>query len=69
MKSNKEKIDYIEKLLQDSDEDELCNRLVYAIPKKNLEFIKNSGYKFSKFVNEAIEEKINEIKGKDSGKK
>lgn len=69
MESNEKNIKIIESLLQECDEDTVVNRLVYKIPKKYLDFIKVNGYKFSEFVNSAIEEKINKLQGIDSGKK
>lgn len=61
----------LEKLLKENDEDIVVNRLVYKIPRKYLNFIKNNNLKFSQFVNEAIAEKIKliEEKGEDNGKK
>lgn len=69
MKSNNKNLELIETLLKDYDEEVKVNRLVYKIPKKNLDYIKQKQFKFSQFVNEAIEEKINRLKGIDSGKK
>jgi hypothetical protein len=69
LKSNSKNLEVIETLLQDYDEEVKVNRLVYKIPKKHLDYIKQKQFKFSQFVNEAIEEKINRLKGIDSGKK
>lgn len=69
MKSNKQNLDVIEELLKNDDEEARVNRLVYGIKKKHLNFIKRKQLKFSQFVNEAIEEKINKLQGIDCGKK
>lgn len=66
MNSNNQNIAILEKLLKESDEEIVVNRLVYKIPKKYLDFLKNNNLKFSKFVNDAIAEKIQTIKNKDS---
>lgn len=68
MKLNKKNIEVVENLLKNCDDEILINRVVYKLPKKNLIFIQENNYKFSKFVNEAIEEKINIIKRLQSGK-
>lgn len=71
MSSSNENINILEKLLKESEEEPVINRLVYKIPKKYLDFIKNNNLKFSKFVNEAIADKIKKIeeKGENNGKK
>jgi hypothetical protein len=69
LKSNNHNIKIVETLLSECDEGITTNRLVYHIPKKNIDFIKNSGYKFSEFVNMAIEEKIEKILKDNNGKK
>lgn len=68
MESNEKNIQVIESLLKQCDENTVVNRLVYKIPKKYLDFIKANDYKFSEFVNKAIEEKINKLQGKERGK-
>jgi len=53
----------IDKILKENTEQTRTNRLVYHIPLEYIKYIKNNGYQFSKFVNEAIKDKINkEIK-------
>lgn len=69
MKYNEKNIEEIENLLKDCDEGITFNRLVYKIPKRDIDFIKNNNYKFSHFVLMAIEEKIQKIKGTKNGKK
>lgn len=71
MNSSNKNINILEKLLKESDEEAVVNRLVYKIPKKYLDFIKNNNLKFSQFVNEAIADKIKiiEEKDRDNGKK
>lgn len=62
-------LEFIEDILKKTDEEICLNRLVYKIPKHYIDFIKSRNLKFSRFVVEAIEEKINKIKGLESGKK
>jgi len=63
--SKKEVLNKISILLQESDEIELVNRLLYNLPKKNLDYIKENNYHFSDFVNEAIEAKIKREKNEE----
>ena len=66
---NKKNIEIIESLLQKCDEDITINRLVYHIPKKYIDYIQDNNYKFSKFVTEAIKEKIQRLEGTKNGKR
>ena len=71
MNSTNKNVNILEKILKNFDDEIVVNRLIYKIPMKYLNYLKNNNLKFSKFVNEAIAEKIEKIKlqGDYNGKK